>query len=139
MSVDALLPRLDGVRRTGADRWIARCPAHGDRAPSLSIRELGDGRVLMHCFAGCAIEDLLASIELGMESLFPPRTIGDHVRRERSPYDAHSILLCVVADLEIGSVAADNIANGVALTDADRDRLRLAAIHLREAVELARG
>jgi hypothetical protein len=33
--------------------WTARCPAHDDRNPSLSITEDRDGRVLLHCFAGC--------------------------------------------------------------------------------------
>lgn len=34
-------------------RWIARCPAHDDSEPSLSIGTGDDGRVLLHCFAGC--------------------------------------------------------------------------------------
>ena len=40
-----------GGHRVGT-RWIARCPAHEDRSPSLSISER-DGRILAHCFAGC--------------------------------------------------------------------------------------
>lgn len=39
-------------------RWhgrsgMARCPAHDDRSPSLSISETRDGRILVKCFAGC--------------------------------------------------------------------------------------
>ena len=45
-----LLERLEGVISTGADRWYARCPAHDDRSPSLSVTDTGD-RVLIHCFA----------------------------------------------------------------------------------------
>jgi hypothetical protein len=55
MTADALLHKLDGVRRTGTDRWIAKCPAHDDRRASLSIRELNDGRALLHDFAGCGV------------------------------------------------------------------------------------
>ncbi|MEQ9335158.1 toprim domain-containing protein [Thalassobaculum sp.] len=33
--------------------WIARCPAHEDRTPSLSIRDADDGNLLVHCHAGC--------------------------------------------------------------------------------------
>jgi DNA primase len=47
MSAEALLAHLDKVRRTGAGRWIARCPAHDDKSPSLAIRELDDGRTLI--------------------------------------------------------------------------------------------
>ena len=39
MTAATILDRLDGVRPTGDGRWIARCPAHDDRSPSLSIRE----------------------------------------------------------------------------------------------------
>ncbi len=44
MTADVLLSRLDGACRTGPGRWIARCPAHDDRHPSLAVRELEDGR-----------------------------------------------------------------------------------------------
>lgn len=63
-----------GARRSGRG-WIARCPAHEDRSPSLSISEGHDGRVLLHCFAGCSTESVLAAIGLSMRDLFPgPRT-----------------------------------------------------------------
>lgn len=57
----ALLARLDGVRETGPGRYVARCPAHQDRAPSLSIRE-ADDRLLIHCHSGCQPEDVLDAI-----------------------------------------------------------------------------
>jgi len=41
-----------GGHKTGHD-WMARCPAHDDREPSLSIREADDGKVLVRCHAGC--------------------------------------------------------------------------------------
>ncbi|MCG6943638.1 MAG: hypothetical protein LJE69_20600 [Thiohalocapsa sp.] len=60
---DAFLGRLDGLIQTGTDRWAARCPAHDDRSPSLTIRDAGD-RLLFHCHAGCRPEDILAVIGL---------------------------------------------------------------------------
>jgi len=41
------------ARRSGK-RWLARCVGHDDRTPSLSIAQGADGRVLVHCFAGCS-------------------------------------------------------------------------------------
>ena len=55
MTAATFLDRLDGVKRTGAGRWLARCPAHDDKRASLAVRELDDGRVLVHDFAGCAV------------------------------------------------------------------------------------
>lgn len=58
---DLLIPQLDAVRRTGDGRWIARCPAHYDRHPSLSVRETADGTLLLHCWAGCPAADVMAA------------------------------------------------------------------------------
>jgi len=50
-----------GARKAGRD-WAARCPAHDDREPSLSIRDAG-GKVLVHCHAGCDQRDVLAALK----------------------------------------------------------------------------
>lgn len=62
------------ARRSGEGRWQARCPAHADSSPSLSIREGQDDRVLLHCFAGCDLADILAKLGLSRRDLFagPP-------------------------------------------------------------------
>lgn len=46
------LARALGGRRSGRT-WLACCPAHDDREPSLAVRDGDDGRVLVHCHAGC--------------------------------------------------------------------------------------
>lgn len=71
MSTETLIARLSGVRATASDRWIALCPAHPDRSPSLHIREVDDGRVLIKCFAGCGAIDVLDSLSLNWSALFP--------------------------------------------------------------------
>lgn len=48
--------------------WIARCVAHEDRAPSLSIRER-EGKVVLHCFAGCRAVDILRVLNLTWKDL----------------------------------------------------------------------
>ncbi len=55
--VDLMLSRLDGVRQV-AGGYMARCPAHEDRDPSLSVTEGDDGRCLLLCRAGCATDDV---------------------------------------------------------------------------------
>jgi hypothetical protein len=48
---------IDVAQRLNAKRngkgYMAKCPAHADRRASLSISEGRDGRVLLHCHAGC--------------------------------------------------------------------------------------
>lgn len=61
---------LENVRTRGTGKWSARCPAHGDKSPSLSIREGDDGRLLVHCFAGCTIDEITAALGLRVSDLF---------------------------------------------------------------------
>jgi len=63
-----VLARLARVRHNGRG-WIACCPAHTDRSPSLSIRE-NNGRVLLYCFAGCPVEAVCTALGLDMKDLF---------------------------------------------------------------------
>ncbi len=55
------IARALGGRRAGQG-WTARCPAHDDTTPSLSVADR-NGRVLAHCHAGCSQERVLAALE----------------------------------------------------------------------------
>src|SRR5262249_41597141 len=50
-----------GGHKTGSG-WTARCPAHDDQKPSLSISSGKDGKVLVHCHAGCSQRDVFTAI-----------------------------------------------------------------------------
>jgi hypothetical protein len=69
MNVESILARLRGVRHSGGG-WQARCPAHADHSPSLSIREGSDRRVLLHCFAGCSVESVCDALRIRVSDLF---------------------------------------------------------------------
>jgi hypothetical protein len=64
------LERADCRPRGPEQSFMARCPAHDDHDPSLSVTEGGDGRVLLHCFAGCEIGAILAALGLTVVDLF---------------------------------------------------------------------
>jgi putative DNA primase/helicase len=49
------------ARRVGTS-WMALCPAHNDRNPSLAIRQV-DGKVLLHCHAGCTQRDVIDALK----------------------------------------------------------------------------
>jgi len=60
------IARALGGHRAGAT-WMARCPVHEDREPSLSIADGKGGKVLVRCHAGCEQRDLIAALqELGL-------------------------------------------------------------------------
>ena len=60
MSAAATAAALGG-RKVGGG-WMARCPAHDDRTPSLSIRDADDGKVLVRCHAGCEQEQVIDAL-----------------------------------------------------------------------------
>jgi hypothetical protein len=76
--VQNVLAHLQGVRPSGDRAWMALCSHHGDHRASLSVREAADGKVLLHCHAGCSTVDVVASAGLSMVDLFPP---GSRERR----------------------------------------------------------
>ena len=43
--------------------WMAHCPAHEDRTPSLSIDETRDGKILVHCHAGCTQNSVIDALK----------------------------------------------------------------------------
>jgi hypothetical protein len=69
MNVSAILPKLKAVAKT-ATGWQARCPAHDDKTPSLSVSEGSDGRLLLHCHAGCSVEAITAALSVTKADLF---------------------------------------------------------------------
>jgi hypothetical protein len=69
-NLQTLLARLQKVRKV-THGWTARCPAHRDKHPSLSI-DLGEqGQILLKCFAGCSLEAIVQAVGMSMTELFP--------------------------------------------------------------------
>ncbi len=63
------LSLVSHVRQRSTDRWSARCPAHSDVSPSLSITA-GDKAVLVRCWAGCGLDDICRALGLRPADLF---------------------------------------------------------------------
>ena len=136
MTAAALLSRLDGVRATGHGRWLARCPAHPDRTPSLSVRELDDGRVLLCDHAGCSTRDVLLAIGLDFHSLYPPRAADHRVRRERDPFGARDVLLALADETQVAAIVCARIAYGYDVAERELERLMLAVGRIASAADL---
>jgi putative DNA primase/helicase len=68
-TVDELLGLLGGVKRIRTEQWMALCPGHHDTKSSLSIKE-ADGKILLKCFAGCELADILKPLKLTKADLF---------------------------------------------------------------------
>lgn len=109
-----LLSQLDRVKQTGQGKWLARCPAHDDKSPSLAIKEVGD-RILVHCFAGCGVTEVLNAVGLDMADLFPDRVTDAYGPAPRIPkFSAYELFPLLVQEALILALACnDSMTNGV--------------------------
>ena len=80
MNAQEIVKALGG-RWHGAD-GTARCPAHDDHEPSLSVRDGDGGRLLTHCFSGCSAEAVWAALRgRGLVAATEDRGVGPTPRR----------------------------------------------------------
>ena len=133
-NANVLLDQLLKVKSTRNGCWMACCPAHEDKSPSLSIRELDDGRILIKCFAGCSTEEVLSSVGLSFDSLYPPKEIH-YAKPERRPFPAVDILRAIRNEILIVFFTAKTILNGEAISPVDNQRLLLATSRIEAALE----
>jgi hypothetical protein len=139
--VENLISRLDKVKgRNGS--WTARCPAHADKGPSLAVREGEDGRVLLHCFAGCQTANVLGAIGMDMTDLFPP----DEKRRDyavtgkpsmKPAFFASDLMRIIHFEALVVQIVAFDIANGKTPNQETRGRMLTAYQRIDEATRYA--
>ena len=97
--IELILSMLPDVRKNGAG-WSAKCRAHDDERASLSISEGEDGRVLLHCHAGCAPAQVCQALGITLSDLFPPRNGRPRILKTYDYRDAGGGLLFQVVRFE---------------------------------------
>lgn len=133
--VEALLVRLDKVksRTHSVNQWTARCPAHDDNGPSLSIKDTGE-KVLIHCFAGCDADDVLSAIGLTFKDLYPDDAIKAAQAFGCSGKPKPKIHIDPLAvERRIVDLAESDLRTGKILSMEDKARLDLALERLESA------
>jgi hypothetical protein len=111
------------ARHVGAGRWMAKCPAHPDRSPSLSIREGRDRRiVLLRCFAGCETRDVLKKLSLKWSAICgEPMTLAqardaavEREERERQQHEQRVVERAALDRLRKLHATADELGSRLA-------------------------
>jgi hypothetical protein len=125
MSIEIITSKLEKIKRTGTGRWMASCPSHADKTASLSLRQLDDGRILLHCFAGCNVDEVLSAIGMTINDLFPKRLQDG--KPERRPFPAADVLRAIAIEAQVVSIVAADVVKGVVLDAKTKDRVFLAA------------
>ena len=139
--IQNLISRLDKVKgRNGS--WTARCPAHADKGPSLAVREGEDGRVLLHCFAGCETASVLGAVGMDMTDLFPPDAKRRDYPVEGKPsmkpaFFASDLMRIIHMEALVVQIVAFDIANGKTPNQETRERMLTAYQRIDEATRYA--
>lgn len=134
-----LLDRLEGVRETSPDCYLARCPAHDDKSPSLSIKR-ADDRVLVNCFGGCSASEVVESVGLTLSDLFDkPQgdkpALSEYQRKRHS--QSRQAFEALAHELDIVRVYANQLKEGSPPTPDDQARFELAVTRIENARRLA--
>ena len=134
--IEPLLQKLDGVMETGNRHWRAKCPAHESRGRSLSLSEAEDGRILMHCFAGCDSASVVAAIGMSLSDLFPAggKACGKPTRGAFS----HEAALALDTLERESLIVCMGLLQKRPLSEADEERMLVAAQRIREVRKLIR-
>jgi hypothetical protein len=139
MHVEELLQRLQKVKKTGASKWAALCPAHEDGSPSLAIKDEA-GTILLHCFAGCSPMDVCASVGISLTDLFPPQERhwqpGDDkpLRGAGIRFSAIDALRALSNEASVALLLACDMAEGKCLSPAEVDRMVTACSRMAAAL-----
>ena len=131
--MEILMNQLEQVKRTGKGRFIARCPSHGDKHPSLAIRETDDGVILLHCFAGCDVGSVVGALSMDLSDLYPKNEVSNR-KTEKRPFNASDLLILASWESLLASIIACDISKG---KFNDKGRLLVAAGRLQNIAEVA--
>lgn len=116
------LENLRKFRAIGGGKYQACCPAHDDKGPSLAIREMDDGRILLHCFAGCEVPSILDACGMTFADIMP-LTQSHHLRPVKAPFPASQGIQTLWLEAMIVIDCARQVHAGKRLSKPDRDRL----------------
>ena len=126
------------IAKRHENRIQAYCPAHEDKNPSLAVRLLDDGRILLHCFSGCSTEEVLSAVDMSLTDLFPePLTHGEPMRPMKPAFFSSDLMRIVHFEALVVLITALDIDKGRMPSEETRRRVRIAYERIDEAVRYA--
>ncbi len=138
--LDNFLSRLQKVRKTGKGSWMACCPAHQDKNPSMTIAEGSDGRALVHCFSQqCSIEDIANAVGLSVSDLMPENVGYHRAKPVRRMYNAMDVLQAIRSDLYLSFIVMKDIQAGKVPTSDESLNFAKAIGRVEVAIRMAGG
>lgn len=135
MSVDTLLSRLNKVRRLADGQYMACCPSHADRSASLSIKDIGDGRVLINCFAGCDTYGILKNVGLDWDDVLPEKAVEPKAKKIDQIIYATEALKLIQYEARIIMVCAYDVRSGKLPNEDEMNRVEISMQRINKAIQ----
>lgn len=142
---DLVAERIQGAKEVKPAAGLTQsllglCTGHDDKRPSLLVSETEDGRVLMHCRAGCTFDEIrqglgLDPIDLIPEHLRHARTDGNRSPHAGPRFSAWQALKALSVDVIVVAIAAAQIRRDGWLDDTDLEALIQAEARIQSTIE----
>ncbi len=135
--IDGFISGLEKVRRSGEGKYLACCPAHDDRSPSLAIKHT-DGKILLHCFAVCSVHEVVGALGMELSDLMPDNFTYQKGSKP-SKLSKYELFDRVVFESTILLVAIRQLFDGMPLTNNDMTRVKKAESTIDQIVRECRS
>lgn len=135
LPIDKLLSKLQRVTakkptKNGLNLWLALCPAHADKTPSLTITECTDNTVLLKCWSGCTVSEIVRAVGLELKDLFKYESTNKQSNSSPS-FKKLPSKQAIAHERLIIQVAQAQQNKGQLLNKADKQRYQLALQRLK--------
>lgn len=134
------ISRLSKVKRTGQGKFIAACPCHNDKSPSLGITEKPDGVILINCF-GCGASglDVCQTLDIDPVNLFPSSNNPKYEKQYRSGFSAWQVLYALKSDLIRLLIISSDLKKAEVITTDDRDFISEVILRINSGIQYMDG
>lgn len=136
-----IISRLSKVKRTGDGKYIACCPVHNDKSPSLGVTKKPDNVILLHCFGcGAGGVDICNALGIDPSNLFPPTDNPKYEKRKsHSGFSAWLLLNALRVDLVRLLIISGDLKKANSLPDDDRQFISEVILRLNDSLSYLEG
>ena len=132
----AFVNKLQKVQSRGRDSYVACCPAHDDKNPSLKLDLKGE-KILIKCWSGCSTEDILGAVGMHFDDIFPDRPIYQRSSGKQPALSSADALRIIKYEAMIIWMYGQDLRNKKTPTDEDHNRFTVAITRVKDAMEAA--
>ncbi len=130
------LNRLHKVKSSGRDSWMACCPAHEDKNPSMKI-DIKNDKILIKCWTGCSVEDILGAVGMDFSDILPDKPLYHRSSGTTPMLSSADALRIVKYEAAIIMMYGQDLNAGKTVSEDDRQRFVLAVERVSDAMEAA--